>query len=73
MLIMEGIGEESIDDKIQSLPTEIRREIVEYVESLVEMYSRHRNKFLFDWEGKLKNLRNRMSSVELQHKALEWR
>lgn len=30
-------------------------------------------KFKFDWEGGLSNLKEKYTSVELQHKALEWR
>jgi hypothetical protein len=29
--------------------------------------------FTFDWEGGLSNLSDKFSSVELQHKALNWR
>jgi len=31
-----------------------------------------RNKLKFDWEGALADLRDKYTSVELQHKALEW-
>ena len=30
-------------------------------------------KFRFDWEGGLSEIRGKFTSVELQHKALEWR
>jgi hypothetical protein len=30
-------------------------------------------KFKFDWEGGLSEIRGKFTSVELQHKALEWR
>ena len=30
-------------------------------------------KFKFDWKGGLRELREKFTSVELQHKALEWR
>ncbi|MGH7595812.1 MAG: hypothetical protein ACREOI_05635 [bacterium] len=32
-----------------------------------------RKKFKFDWEGELSDLADEFSSVELQHKAVEWR
>ncbi len=32
-----------------------------------------KGKFSFSWEGGLKELKNEYTSVELQHKALEWR
>jgi hypothetical protein len=30
-------------------------------------------KFKFDWEGGLSEIQEKFTSVELQHKALEWR
>jgi len=32
-----------------------------------------KGKFSFSWEGGLKELKNEYTSVELQHKAMEWR
>lgn len=32
-----------------------------------------KSKFKFDWEGGLSNLKEKYTSVELQHKALECR
>ena len=34
---------------------------------------RDKNKFKFDWEGGLSKLKDKYSSVELQHKSLDWR
>ena len=34
---------------------------------------RRKNKFTFKWEGGLSELKGQFTSVELQHKALEWR
>ena len=31
------------------------------------------DKFKFDWEGGLSDLKKKYTSVSLQHKALEWR
>ncbi len=30
-------------------------------------------KFKFDWEGGLSEIRDKFTSIQLQHKALEWR
>ncbi len=30
-------------------------------------------KFKFDWEGGLSEIQEKFTSVELQHRALEWR
>lgn len=32
-----------------------------------------KTKFKFDWEGGLSEIQNKYSSVELQHKAMNWR
>lgn len=33
----------------------------------------HQKRFKFDWEGGLSELKEKFTSVELQHKASEWR
>lgn len=44
-----------------------------YIESLKENKEKKTKKgFKFDWEGGLSNLKEKCTSVELQHKALEW-
>jgi hypothetical protein len=32
-----------------------------------------KGKLTFDWEGGLSDLKEKYTSVELQHKAMEWR
>jgi hypothetical protein len=39
----------------------------------IESPSTKGGKFKFDWEGGLSDLKEQYTSVELQHKALEWR
>ena len=54
------------------LPPEARRELLDYAEFLLQKYGQREIRgFKFTWEGKLKDVK--MASVELQHKALEWR
>ena len=54
---------------------EMAKEAIElYIESLKENSEKKSKKgFKFDWEGCLSNLKEKYTSVELQHKALEWR
>ena len=64
--------------KIRKLPDDIKREVLDYMEFLSGKYkdteARARSKkFKFDWEGGLSELRNKFTSVELQHKIMEWR
>ena len=70
--------ENEIEVKIRELPDDIKREVLDYMEFLSGKYkgtkARARSKkFKFDWEGGLSELRNKFTSVELQHKIMEWR
>jgi hypothetical protein len=68
--------EKEIEVKIQKLPEDLRREVLDYVDFLLSRYQDRetaRGKFKFDWEGGLSEIREEFTSVELQHKALEWR
>lgn len=61
---------------MQDLPEEMRSEVLNYIEFLKVKYKRTKRatrKFKFDWEDGLKDYREKYTSVELQHKALEWR
>jgi len=52
------------------------KELEEKVDSLLSRYREREvigRKFKFDWEGELSDLKEKFTSVELQHKALEWR
>jgi len=62
--------------KIEKLPSHIIPEVIDYIEFLSNKYGSkeiEKNNFKFDWEGGLLELKNKYTSVELQHKALEWR
>ena len=65
-----------IEMKIQELPEDLRREVLDYMEFLLRKYKcgeTKAKKFKFDWEDGLSEIRDKFTSVELQHKALEWR
>lgn len=70
--------EQQIDIKVHSLPLHLKKEVLDYVEFLLNKYPGQRKtaaekKFKFNWEGGLANIKDKMTSVELQHKAMEWR
>ncbi len=68
--------EKEIELKIRELPEDLRREVLDYMEFLLKKYKDKENKtreFKFDWEGGLSELREKFTSVRLQHIALEWR
>jgi hypothetical protein len=68
--------EKEIEGKIRGLPDYLRKEVLDYIEFLLGKYvskERENRKLKFDWEGGLSELKGKFSSVELQHRALEWR
>ena len=68
--------EKDIMEKIQQLPEVMKKVVLQYVESLWRDNNnkkKKKKKFAFDWEGGLSELKGQYSSVELQHKTLEWR
>lgn len=64
-----------IEKKIQLLPNYMKKEALDYINSLIARENQRKKTtcFNFTWEGGLANLKNNFSSVELQHKSIEWR
>jgi hypothetical protein len=61
---------------VQKLPFYLKREVLDYIEFLSNKYhakSMAKKKFKFDWEGGLADVKEEMTSVQLQHKAMDWR
>ncbi|RCV65904.1 Protein of unknown function (DUF2281) [Methanophagales archaeon] len=68
--------EKEIEVKMRELPEDLRIEVLDYMEILSRKYKgrvANAKKFKFDWEGGLSGIREKFTSVELQHKAVEWR
>lgn len=63
----------SLEDRIKDLPPDLRREVEDFVDFLIDRRVRRpMGKMKFAWEGALADLRDQYTSVELQHKILEW-
>lgn len=65
-----------IKSKLEELPENLRNEVYDFMEFLMQKHGatkRKKGKFKFDWEGGLSDLKEKYTSVELQHKSLEWR
>lgn len=65
-----------IEVKIKELPDDVKREILDYIEFLQKKYKKAENgkrKFKFNWEGALEKLKDKFTSMELQHKASDLR
>ena len=63
---------------IREIPDEFTYDLLNFIEELRHRTcireKRNKNKrFSFDWEGGLSELTDQYTSVELQHKAIEWR
>lgn len=71
--------EQNLDTMVHNLPLSLKREVLDYVEFLLSKYPKQsktavpKKSFKFDWEGGLADIKDKMTSVELQHKAMEWR
>ena len=65
---------QSLEELIQDLPLTLRAEVREFVEGLLAQQSQARGQRLRqDWASALHAYQEQYTSVELQHRALEWR
>lgn len=65
---------QSLNEMVKKLPPERQGEVMDFVEFLLVKESRRpRPKMNRDWTGGLEDMREAFTSVELQHKAGEWR
>lgn len=66
---------ETIEAKLRRLPPERRKEAMAYIDRLLEergTESRARSRGPYVSRGSLAGVREKYSSVELQHRALDW-
>jgi hypothetical protein len=66
----------TIDEVVKvtsGLPERLQEEVRDFARFLAENKARPlRRKLRLDWAGGLKDLRDKYTSVELQHKVLDW-
>jgi len=63
----------SFDDKIRELPPELQQEVERFIQKLAaSMKPEDGARPRLNWRGALQELNRDYSSVELQHKALDW-
>ncbi len=65
-----------INKKMKKVPPHLWPEIVDYIDFLLAKYGEvaaDERRFDFSWEGGLADMAQDYDSVELQHKAMEWR
>ena len=64
-----------LNEKFDSLPYYLKREVLDYIEFLTKRQKIRRKKepSSFSWEGGLKDIKEHFSSVDLQHKVRDYR
>lgn len=62
-----------LKEKIDSLPPDLKKEVDDFVNFLINQNKIESQKPKFDWAGSLKNLKEKYTSVELQHKISKLR
>lgn len=69
-----GHSMETLEEKIKTLPPDLKQEVIDFIDFLLEKRKRkNQAKLTLSWFGKLSDLRDQYTSLELQKKALEWR
>ncbi len=62
-----------LEELIKELPPELHQEAEDYISFLIEKRARRpKGDLKLDWIGALEDMSNQYSSVELQHKILDW-
>jgi galactose-1-phosphate uridylyltransferase len=62
---------QNLEILIKQLPPELQEEVKDFVEFLLEKKKKQRRKLKMNWAGALKDLRDKYTSFELQHKISE--
>lgn len=63
----------NLDEKVRQLPPELQQQVESFIESLsAKTKSDEAAGLRLDWRGALQEMREEFSSVDLQHKALDW-
>lgn len=65
--------EQTLEERIRQLPADLQQEVADFIDFLIERRRRQKRPPTFCWAGALADMREQYSSVDLQHKAAEWR
>ena len=64
----------TLEELVRELPTDLRAEVQDFIEFLLaKRGQRVRGALRQNWAGALRDSSQQYTSVELQHKASEWR
>jgi len=64
-----------LEKKLNGLSEDLKKEALDFIEFLIIKNHQYikKEKFDFSWEGGLSELKNKYTSVSLQHDSMEWR
>lgn len=63
----------SFDETFKKLLPDLQQEVEDFAQFLIEKrVQKSKGELKLDWRGALRNLRDKYTSIELQHKLLEW-
>ena len=65
----------SLEYKLSTLPDDLQKEVIDFIDFLISKNKQDNvsSSFSFSWEGGLSDLREEFTSVELQHRTMDWR
>jgi len=62
-----------IEEMAKKLPPDLRIQVLNFMEFLLERKKKRRTTMRQDWAGALRDVKSEYTSLDLQKKALEWR
>ncbi len=62
----------SLEKMIKELPPDLRQEVEDFVEFLLNKRKKKKRKPSFRWMGALSHLKEKYTSVDLQHEVIKW-
>lgn len=66
-------AEKPLSELVEELPPELQEQVRTYVTQLLDEHdNRAARPLRYTWAGALRNLRDDMTSVELEHRASAW-
>ena len=64
---------QTIEELIRQLPPDLQQEVIDFAKFLMQKRQRKASGELkLDWRGALRDMRDEYTSVELQHRLVEW-
>jgi hypothetical protein len=68
------ISMSELEEIIKELPPDLHQEVVDFARFLMEKRGpKRKGRMKLEWRGALQDMKDEYTSVDLQHKILEWR